>query len=49
MYLKTGIILASLVAFYLLLVFAASNVWQGLFARHSARILHGRHRIQHRP
>jgi linoleoyl-CoA desaturase len=30
MYLKTGIILASLVAFYLLLVFAASNVWQGL-------------------
>jgi len=30
MYLKTGIILDSLVAFYLLLVFAASNVWQGL-------------------
>ena len=30
MYLKTGIILASFVAFYLLLVFAASSVWQGL-------------------
>jgi linoleoyl-CoA desaturase len=30
MHLKTGIILSSFVVFYLLLVFVASNVWQGL-------------------
>lgn len=30
MYLKTGIILASFVSFYLLLVFSAANLWQGL-------------------
>ncbi|HEY3277805.1 MAG TPA: acyl-CoA desaturase [Syntrophorhabdaceae bacterium] len=30
MYLKTGIILASLITFYLLLVFTASSIWQAL-------------------